>query len=96
MFFTWETLRSVRAVADSSSPSHRSEKTIRTLLPWFGRVRLGEFVLGTLLSVVALIASAPLSSLAAGLALAFSLFAQGLERFGFFTAVAAPRMPGGV
>ncbi len=96
MFFSWETLRGVRAVADSSSPSHRSEKTIRTLLPWFGRVRLGVFVLGTLVCVVALSASAPVSSLAAGLALALSLFAHVLERFGFFTAVAAPRMPGGV
>ena len=96
MFFTWETLRSLRAVADSSSPSHRSEKTIRTLLPWFGRIRLGVFVLGTLVSVVALIASVPVSSLAADLALAFALFAHVLERFGFFTAVAAPRMPGGV
>ena len=96
MFFIWETLRSARAVADPSSPIHRSEKTIRTLLPWFGRVRVGVFVLGTLVSVVALIVSAPVASLAAGLALAFSLLAHLLERFGFFTAVAAPRMPGGV
>jgi formate dehydrogenase iron-sulfur subunit len=96
IFFIWETLRSMRAVGDFSSPSHRSEKTIRTLLPWFGWVRLGVFVLGTLVSMVALIASGPVSSLAAGLALAFALFAHLLERFGFFTAVVAPRMPGGV
>jgi formate dehydrogenase iron-sulfur subunit len=96
MFFIWETLRSERADADPASPIHRSEKTIRTLLPWFGRVRLGVFVLGTLVSVVALIVSAPVASVAAGLALALSLLAHLLERFGFFTAVAAPRMPGGV
>ncbi len=51
IFFVWETLSSVRAVADPSSPIHRSEKTIRTLLPWFGRVRVTVFVLGTLVSV---------------------------------------------
>ncbi len=96
LFFIWQILRSMRAVADSTSPIHRSEKTIHTLLPWFGRVRLGVFVLGTLVSMVALIASAPVSSLAAGLTLALSLFAHVLERFGFFTAVVAPRMPGGV
>jgi formate dehydrogenase iron-sulfur subunit len=96
IFFIWETLRSERADADPASPIHRSEKTIRTLLPWFGRVRLGAFVLGTLVSVVALIVSAPVATVAAGLALALSLLAHLLERFGFFTAVAAPRMPGGV
>jgi formate dehydrogenase iron-sulfur subunit len=96
IFFAWETVRSVRAIADSSSPIHRSEKALRTLLPWFSRVRLGVFVLGTLVSVLALIASAPVTTAAASLALALSLLAHVLERFGFFTAVAAPRMPGGV
>jgi formate dehydrogenase iron-sulfur subunit len=96
IFLTWEAVRSARAIADSSSPIHRSEKALRTLLPWFSRVRLGVFVLGTLVSVLALIASAPVTTAAAGLALALSLLAHVLERFGFFTAVAAPRMPGGV
>jgi DMSO reductase anchor subunit len=96
IFFTWETARSVRAGRDPSSPIHRSEKALRTLLPWFGRLRVGVFVLGTLVSVVALIASSPVTTAAAGLALALSLFAYVLERFGFFTAVVAPRMPGGV
>jgi formate dehydrogenase iron-sulfur subunit len=96
MFFTWETLRSGRAAADLSSPIHRSEKTIRTLLPWFGRVRLGVFVLGFFVSVVALIASAPIAIIAAALAVVLSLLNHLVERFAFFTAVAASRMPGGV
>lgn len=96
IFFVWETLSSVRAVADPSSPIHRSEKTIRTLLPWFGRVRVSVFVLGTLVSVMTLITSAPVATVASGLALAVSMLGHVLERFGFFTAVAAPRMPGGV
>jgi DMSO reductase anchor subunit len=96
IFFVWETLSSVRAVADPSSPIHRSEKTIRTLLPWFGRVRVSVFVLGTLVSVMALITSAPAATVAASLALALSVLGHVLERFGFFTAVTAPRMPGGV
>jgi hypothetical protein len=83
-------------VADPSSPIHRSDKTIRTLLPWFGRVRVSVFVIGTLVSVMTLITSAPVATVAAGLALAVSLLGHVLERFGFFTAVAAPRMPGGV
>jgi formate dehydrogenase iron-sulfur subunit len=96
MFFIWETLRSGRAVADPSSSVHRSEKTIRRLLPWFGRARLGVFLLGTFVSMVALLANAPVATLAAGLTLALSLLAHVLERYVFFTAVVAPRMPGGV
>jgi formate dehydrogenase iron-sulfur subunit len=96
MFFIWESLRSARAAADAFSPIHHSEKTIRTLLPWFGRVRLSIVVLGILVSVVALSASAPVATVAAGLALALSLLGHLLERFGFFAAVTAPRMPGGV
>jgi uncharacterized membrane protein len=96
IFFIWETVSSMRAVADRSSPIHRSERTIRTLLPWFGRVRVSVFVLGTLVSVMALSTSAPVATVAAGLALALAVLGQILERFGFFTAVTAPRMPGGV
>jgi formate dehydrogenase iron-sulfur subunit len=96
MFFTWETLTSARAAADPSSPTHRSEKTIRTLLPWLGGVRLGMFVLGLFASVVALIASTPIATVATALAVALSVLNHLVERFGFFTAVAAPRMPGAV
>jgi hypothetical protein len=94
--FGWETWSGVRAASNPLSPVHRSEQTIRTLLPWFRPARLGFFLLGTLASVLALVASEPVTMVAAGVALAALFAAHLIERFGFFTAVTAPRMPGGI
>jgi hypothetical protein len=78
------------------SPVYRSEQTIRILLPWFRPARLGLSLLGTVASALALVASEPVTMVAAGVALAAVFAAHLIERFGFFTAVTAPRMPGGV
>lgn len=96
IFLAWETWSGVRAARDPLSPIHRSELTIRTLLPWLGPARLGWYVLGTLASAFALVAGEPVSMVVASVALAALLAAHGIERFGFFAAVTAPRMPGGV
>jgi formate dehydrogenase iron-sulfur subunit len=95
-FFAWETSSGARAANDPLDLIHRSERTIRTLLPWVGPARLGLYILGTLASVLALVGSEPVTMVATGVALAVSLAAHGIERFSFFAAVTAPRMPGGV
>jgi formate dehydrogenase iron-sulfur subunit len=92
----WETWSGRRAVGDPSSPIHRSEQTICTLLPWFRPARLGLSVLGILAAALALVMSEPIMTMAAGVALTALVAAHVIERFGFFTAVTAPRMPGGV
>ncbi len=94
--FGWETWSGVRAANTPLSPVHRSEQTIRTLLPWFRPARLGLYLLGTVASVLALVASEPVTVVAAGMALAAVCAAHLIERFGFFSAVTAPRMPGGI
>jgi formate dehydrogenase iron-sulfur subunit len=96
VFLVWEPWNGARAASNPSSPTHRSEQTIRTLLPWLGPARMGFYVLGTIASVLALVASDPVSIVAASATLAASLAAQIIERFSFFTAVTAPRMPGGI
>ena len=92
-FFLWETSSGRRAAADPSSPLHRSEQTICALLLWFGPARLGLYAAGTFACALALVVSGPFTMIAVSVALAASLAAHVIERFGFFTAVTAPRMP---
>lgn len=94
VFFVWEVSSAARAACNVSSPVHRSQQTIRALLPWLGPARLGLFILGTLASVLALVASGSVPVVGASMALAATLAAHTVERFGFFSAVTAPRMPG--
>jgi DMSO reductase anchor subunit len=66
------------------------------LLPWLTPARVVLFVVATLCSIVGLIVSGALSPIAVSVALAATFASQILERFSFFAAVTAPRMPGGV
>jgi formate dehydrogenase iron-sulfur subunit len=96
LLFAWEFWNAHRAFNDPSNTIHRCERTIRVLLPWLTPARVVFFGVATLCCVVALIASVTLSTLAMSVAFAATFAAQVLERFSFFTAVTAPRMPGGV
>jgi formate dehydrogenase iron-sulfur subunit len=96
LLFAWEVWVSVRGSRDPANPTHRSEQTIRLLLPWLVPSRVALFVLATLLSVMTLVATEGLALIGASAALVATLASQILERFSFFTAVTAPRMPGGV
>ncbi len=96
LFFGWELLSASRALHDPSNLSHRSERTIRVLLPWLTPARVASFILATSSSVAAIGASGAISTIGASVALAATFASQILERFSFFSAVTAPRMPGGV
>jgi formate dehydrogenase iron-sulfur subunit len=96
LFFGWEIWSALRARSDRSNGSHRSEQTIRLLLPWLMPARVALFVVATLSSVVALVASGAFSMIAMSAALAATFASQVLERFSFFGAVTAPHMPRGV
>ena len=96
LFFGWEIWSALRALRDRSNGSHRSEQTIRVLLPWLMPARVALFVVATLSSVVALVAGGAFSMLAMSAALAATFASQVFERFSFFGAVTAPHMPRGV
>jgi formate dehydrogenase iron-sulfur subunit len=92
----WGLWSASRASNDPLSPIQRSEQTIRIFLPWLRPARLMLFVLATGTSVIAMVASGVVSSLGMTVALAATFASYILERFSFFTAVTASRMPGGV
>ena len=96
LFFGWDLWTASQGLRDPSNPSHRSEQTIRVLLPWLTPARLALFFFATFFSIVAIVASGAISVIAVSVALAATFASQLLERFSFFTAVTAPRMPGGV
>jgi formate dehydrogenase iron-sulfur subunit len=96
LLFGGEIWSSFRTLQNPSSPIHRSERTLRVLLPWMAPARVALFVLATFCSIAALATHGAASALNLTVALAATLASQVLERFGFFTAVIAPRMPGGV
>jgi formate dehydrogenase iron-sulfur subunit len=96
LFFGWELWSAWRALHDPSNPSQGSERKIRVLLPWLAPARVALFILATVSSFAAIVASGAFSTIASSVALAATLASQIPERFSFFTAVTAPRMPGGV
>lgn len=96
LFFRWELWSASRALHDPSNLSHRSERNIRELLPWLRPARVVLFILATFSSVAAIVASGAISTIGVSVALTATLASQIFERFSFFTAVTALRMPGGV
>jgi formate dehydrogenase iron-sulfur subunit len=96
LLFGWELWSALRGLRDASNRNHRSQQAIRVLLPWLIPARGALFVLATSCSIAAIVASGVISAIGVSVALAVTFSSQILERFGFFTAVTAPRMPGGV
>ena len=96
LLFGWELWSALQGLRDASDRNHRSHQAIRVLLPWLIPARVALFVLATSCSIAAIVASGVLSTIGVSVALAATFASQILERFSFFTAVTAPRMPGGV
>ncbi len=89
--FVSEFMRSARAVRSPESPEHRAALTATLLLPGVIRWRVRLFAVSSAFSIVAMFSAGPLW---ATLALLCTLAGCVLERYTFFTACAAPRMPG--
>jgi DMSO reductase anchor subunit len=89
--FLSEQLQCARALRTPELPAHRAALTTMTMLPGVLRWRVSLFAAASIFSVVAMLATSPLW---ATLALLTTLAGCVLERYTFFTACAAPRMPG--
>ncbi len=89
--FTTEFFAAARAVRSPESPAHSAAVTAAVLLPAVARWRLWLFGASTVFSILAIFTAAPLW---ATLSLLTTTAGCVLERYTFFTACAAPRMPG--
>jgi DMSO reductase anchor subunit len=94
--FAWEQITHRRALRDPSAPAHCSALTIERLLPRAQLARMASFVISTIFSLIAIFGSSALVPVCAIIAFAATVAGQILERFTYFTASAAPRMPGGI
>lgn len=92
--FVWEHFTSWRMSNDLEHPAHRSAVTITRLLPWVRPVRVALFAVSTIAGLAAL-AGGPIGAALAVVAFLSTFASQVIERYTFFTAVIAPRMPGG-
>jgi DMSO reductase anchor subunit len=96
LYAGWEALHFIRSLRNEAAPAHRSAQTMWQLQRDLLDVRLT--LLGGL-AVAAVLAVALPGALRAGCATVCFLCAFGsalLERYMFFTASDAPRMPGGI
>jgi Fe-S-cluster-containing dehydrogenase component/DMSO reductase anchor subunit len=89
--FLGEFTRNAAAVRSPLSPEHPAAIAAVMLLPDVMRWRVALFAAASLTSIAALLSASPMWST---LALVASLAGCALERYTFFTACAAPRMPG--
>ena len=92
--FGWETKGFVAALRDESRRTHRSALTTWRLMRWLPLTRAVLFVVSTVTSVAAMAGVFGLAPMWALLALGSTLSSQLLERYNYFRAVVAPRMPG--
>lgn len=92
--FAWEMSRHSDAINNSDDPAYDSARTLDRLLPRVIPVRGLLFLASSAALILA--ATTGASLMLSGLALAWLLTAQILERFVFFTTVIAPRMPRGI
>ena len=92
--FAWETAGFVATLRDESSGTHRSALTTWRLMRWLPLTRAALFVFSTFTSVAAMAGVLGLAPMWALLALGSTLSSQLLERYNYFRAVVAPRMPG--
>ena len=94
--FGWEFHDFRTALGDEHAANHRSALTIWQLRRPLLFARLGLLVGATLFGGLAINSTATTSAACATLCFLASLGAQFIERYFFFTAVIAPRMPGGI
>ena len=92
--FGWDAWTLRAALRDESHPAHRPALTTLRLLRWLPRTRASLFLFSTAASLAAIGGLGGIPAVWASLALVSTLSSQLLERYQFFRAVVAPRMPG--
>jgi formate dehydrogenase iron-sulfur subunit len=95
-FAAWETLHFFRSLADDKSPAHRSARTIWHLLRPLLRARAAILALAIAAGVSATLSHGTIQACAATALFILSFGSAVAERYCFFTACDAPRMPGGI
>ncbi len=94
--FGWEAAGFISALRDPGSTDHRSALTLWNLRRPLLITRVALFAASAALGLVAASHGGIAGAIAATAACATATAAQIIERYFFFTAVIAPRMPGGV
>ncbi|MEO6739813.1 MAG: DmsC/YnfH family molybdoenzyme membrane anchor subunit, partial [Chthoniobacteraceae bacterium] len=94
VLFAWETAAHFSALHNEHSATHRSALTTGRLMRWLPITRAALFAIATIASVAAVLTAPGLPPLWAALAFLCTLCSQLLERYNYFRAVVAPRMPG--
>ncbi len=92
----WETEQFRTAIADVDAPQHRSAHLIWTKLRPLAWGWAGLSLAGAACTLLALGAHGWTGPLLTSAAFLLMLITQSLERYFYFTAVVAPRMPGGI
>jgi DMSO reductase anchor subunit len=94
LLFAWESRCLVTSLCDDGCATHRSAVVTVRLMRWLPFTRAVLFVISTVASVAAIASASGPAALWAVVALASTLTSQLLERYHYFRAVVAPRMPG--
>jgi Fe-S-cluster-containing dehydrogenase component/DMSO reductase anchor subunit len=94
--FLWETWALLQSVTDPRSVNHRSGLILWRRLKPVLVSRAALFTLSTLFGLLALSDKSPGFAWLATISVAATFGSQLIERYCFFVAVAAPRMPGGL
>jgi formate dehydrogenase iron-sulfur subunit len=94
--FGWEWATFLGALRNPTAAAHRSALVLARLLRPIMVARVVLFVASTVFSVMAIFNSAALGAIWGTIAFVTTTTSQLLERHTYFTASAAPRMPGGV
>ena len=92
--FGWEAVTFLTALRNESSVTHRSALTTWRLMQWLPVARAGLIGVSIIASLVAVLGIPGLTPLMAVLGLVSTLTSRFLERYNYFRAVVAPRMPG--
>ena len=94
VLFAWESAAHFSALRNVHSATHRTALTTARLMRWLPITRAALFVIATIAFVAAIVGAPGFAPVWAVLALVSTLGSQFLERYNYFRAVVAPRMPG--
>jgi DMSO reductase anchor subunit len=94
--FGWEATNLRQSLADPQDVNHRPALTIWRLCRPLLFARGALFAGATLFGVLAITHGGMTAAIYATLSLVLTFASQMMERYFFFTAVVAPRMPGGI
>jgi Fe-S-cluster-containing dehydrogenase component/DMSO reductase anchor subunit len=94
--FGWEAMNLRDGLADPREPNHRSQQTIWKLCRPLVFTQVALFFAATSFGLPVIAGGGTSAAICATVAFVLTCAAQTIERYFFFTAVVAPRMPGGV